>query len=458
MTGNGIERISMVDKSKLSGEHYFESLIEEGYKTGLLNDQDIERIQLMCLELIAEKTKRYTSGDSSSVRVEVAENIMRSNFYTVGIFLKSFSVPDDAIRSLKETSITKLYYLGRELIKTKLQSAKYFHSVILKNRIKTYNYTYTSTIVDGIIGFFKIYDADFDSHEIHITADYPLCNPVVDLAGIEFIQKYLESVHFENIFCKCFSNETIHHLLCGYDNQYKDLIFNLFEQVLTAAIGCMLAGTEVRSLTVSRHHLKLLENIFLQKSRGEILDEIIKAYQKLVQEINLTSPLVQKYIEKALPLLAANIDHALKINRLESVFYEPQYIKMHSNIYFSFGHKMDDRNYRCMIDEIMSCRFISDKINMIKEKIHSLADLEDALLDAEFNEEEMSAVLKELDLTEIAALAKRHPYRADIEAIELSEPEQRLRLCLDQHILSLPREKQSEIAKLITVLECDKEE
>ena len=40
-----------------------------------------------------------------------------------------------------------------------------------------------------------------------ITADYPLYNNLIGkLEGIEFIEKYLESLYYENEFCKAIPN------------------------------------------------------------------------------------------------------------------------------------------------------------------------------------------------------------------------------------------------------------
>jgi hypothetical protein len=113
---------------------------------------------------------------------------------------------------------------------------------------------------------------------------------------------------------------------------------------------------------------------------------------------------------------------------------------------------MEDEKYRDIINEIIRCRFISDKIAIIKSDIKSLADLEDLFFDANLTAEEINAVLKELDIAEIAALAKRHPYKIEFEAIDLSETEIAFRLCLNKYILSLSQEKQSLITIAISML------
>lgn len=442
-----IEKYSTIDRSKLDEEFYFQSLLEKAYHCNMLTDTDIEFIQYGCLELLAYRTERYNSGDSSSVSVEVAENIMKSNLYTIGIWLKSFSCTDDAVATLKKVKSSKLYDCGRERITSKINAAKQIFMMTMKNKIDTDNYTYNSTVVDGIKGFFKIYNPDYEAHEIHITADYPLCNPIRNLAGIEFIEKYLESIYYENMFCRYFSADDIRHLLYGYDEGYCDLIFNIFEQVLTTAIGCELVDSDVISLNITKAQLEYLYAALLNKSDEEIHSLILNASKNLYCDLNFTSIPLQKYIEKCLPGITSAVCHSIKENTLDKVFIVKQYPEYNPHIQFSFGEKMDDELYRKIIDEIMNCRCLSDKLAIIKDNIHSLCDMEDLLIDAELSENEVMAVLFELSLFEIAALAKRHPYKSEIEAIDYSESEINLQSCLHNYISSQNSKDQEQISR-----------
>ncbi|MEG6616183.1 DUF6179 domain-containing protein [Peptococcaceae bacterium 1198_IL3148] len=45
--------------------------------------------------------------------------------------------------------------------------------------------------------------------------------------------------------------EDIHHLLYGYHEGYGDLLINIFEHVLTAAVGCMFANGSVTKVTLN---------------------------------------------------------------------------------------------------------------------------------------------------------------------------------------------------------------
>jgi hypothetical protein len=457
-----IERINVINRNKLDEIFYFQSIIEEAYNCKLLTEADIERIQYQCLELLAYKTERYNGGDSSSVRIEIAESIMKSNLYTIGLQLKSFQNTDDAVEALKKTKVSELYDSGRECIETKLRAARHIYMLISRNKINTENYAYNATIEKGIKYFFKIYRPDYAAHETppamdYPIIDYPLCNPIKHLVGIEYVQKYLESLYCENMFLRCFSSDDIHHLLCGYDEGFRDLLMNIFEQVLTTAIGCKLAGIDAKGLNIFENKIEYLYGILSRKSNEEISGMILKVNEDLQYELSLKSISLQRYMEKSLMTFISSVCNAVKENTLDRVFISPKYPDRNSKIYFSFGEKMDNEQYRVIIDEIKQCCYLSDKIAIIKSRIQSLGDLEDLFLDADLSQCEIVAVLNELDITEIAALAKRYPLKSDIEAVDLRKSETELSSYLHNFIITQPRTKQERIKKLISLIDYDQQ-
>lgn len=327
-----------------------------------------------------------------------------------------------------------------------LKTTKTIHAQICKRLLDTENVFYRSTIVDGIKGFFKQYDPDFGAHEIHITADYPQFNLIDKLAGIEFIQNYLIALYHENAFCLHFSAKDIHRLLCGYEEEYQELIFNIYEPVLTAAIGCVISATDAHRLNLTQTSLSVLNGILIGKTEPEIKSIVLKAFDTLKQMFSLSKSLKQ-YIDNSLPIITARITTAMQQQVLESVFITPKNTGKNPTIYFSFGERMDDEQYRQMIREIMQCRFLKDKIAIIKEQVHSLIDFEEVLLDAALTQKEVMRILQELSLPEIASLSKKYSYKPAVEAVELREQEQQLTTCLHNYLVALPREQQDLIAK-----------
>ncbi len=448
-----IEKRHIIDSNNLSGEAYFTSVLQEAYNCGLLNDSDIENLQLECIRFLAYKCERYNSGDSSSIRVETAESIMKSNLYTMGLYLKSLPDADYAASELKAGRIQEMYQKGRGLINDRLRAAKDIYRLVQKNRLKTPDYTYNATLGDNGIGsFFKSYNPDYEAHEASASIDYQLCNPVTDLEGVEFIQKYLGNLFLENEFCRSFAAEDIHCLLCGYDMGYKDLLINIFEQVLIGTLGCALVNRSVVRLYISKEDV-----LSLQKKLSEYDDQLIalelrKAAEKVQEELNIANPSLRIYIAKSMPKITSNIICAVRTYTLAKTFVSAVNPDLKHRISFLSGKKMDDEDYRKLIAELLVCRYSSDKLALIKEKIKSFGDFEDVLFDAQLSEEEITLAFGILGDVELAALIKRHPYKSGIQAVDLSEAEQTLRLYLYNYVDKLTADRQEQISEIMNSL------
>ncbi|MBS4536306.1 hypothetical protein GOQ29_11820 [Clostridium sp. D2Q-14] len=445
-----IEKSHIVDSNNLSGEFYFTSLLREAYKCGILYDSDVENVQMQSIKLLSYKSERYNNGESSSIRVEVAESIMKSNLYTIGLYLKSLPDVDCAAEELKKVNIFDMYKKGRKIINAKFHTAKHMYKLNKKNKLTTFNYTYNATLSENGIGiFFKSYDPDYEAHECPASIDYQLFGPVNDLAGVEFIQKYLENLYYENEFCKNFATGNIHNLLYGYDEGYKDLLINIFEQVLISALGCSLANCNIFNLNISKMDIQYLYNEFSKYDDYTFTLKITEATEKIFEELNITSIRLQRYIKQSLSKLIPDMFSAFKTKTLEKVFISPINPKLEPKVHFRASVKMNDNDYRKLIDELSICRYSSDKLALVKKKVKSFDDLEDILLDVQWTEEEIISIFDNFRDIEVAIMIKRHPFNSNVEATDLSESEQMLRLCLKKYIDQLTLSRQKQISQMV---------
>lgn len=448
---NSLDRVKIIESSHLSAEFYFQSLLEEAYGKGLLSDSDIERVQLECFDLLAYKTERFNNGDSSSIMVEKAQSLMASNLFTIGLWLKTYPTPEDAVEALREIKIKELYQKGCKRIDTMLLSAKTIYQMLLKQRIDTKNQCYLDTIIGGINGFFKLYHPEFAAQEIHITADYQVFSPMPKLDGIEFISAYINALYYENLFCSHFASEDIHHLLCGYAKDYSKLFINIYEFVLTSAIGCLIAGTDARVLCMSAAAAQYLKELFTKKPAEETHIILQEAFAELQSSLELSGGL-NRYVQSSLPAIESKIRLTARQQTLDQVFFVSAYPENDPIIQICFGEKMEDEAYRRMLDEMSQCRDSAGRIAILHEHIHSLADLEDALLDAKLTDAETQAVLHDLDLAEIAALSKRHPPLSALDVLDIPPPEQKLIKNLHDFISALPIHQQEQMTKVIDAI------
>ena len=96
----------------------------------------------------------------------------------------------------------------------------------------------------------------------------------------------MSALFYENLFCLYFSPDNIHHLLCGYEEDYQELLINIYEPVLTSAIGCVLAGTDARMLDLSGYGAEYLNRFFVGKTKAGIL-AAIEEIKAILYELSL---------------------------------------------------------------------------------------------------------------------------------------------------------------------------
>ncbi|NLK95786.1 MAG: hypothetical protein GX275_11485 [Clostridiales bacterium] len=419
-----ISKISYINRDRLNDELYFQSLVNEGYKLKLISEIKVEEIKINTFRILKEKVSSFTGGNSSSVPSEVAENILKSVLFTIGIELKSFINPDDALKEIIEKDLLKVYNHGREKLELMIKDAKRNYRNLLINKLDSENITYNETINYGIQGFFKLYNPEYSAHEIHITADYPVINNIDNLLGIEFISKYIKSIYLENKFCNYFNTSDIHYLLLGYEKEYKNLIINIFEIVITNALGCVLLKKNPMRLNINGRENELLYKSLLKDSKEEVNSKVLSSWKELISILKIEDKDLIFYVEKAIPYIADNIYVSVKNKTLNKRFIEFSNYE-NEEICFDFGEKIDNEKYAAIVSEIIDCRCIIDKVKLFKSEFKSLGDYEEAIMDSELTLEEAFAVFKELDSIHIAALAKKYEIFTGIDLLYLSYKEEK---------------------------------
>ncbi len=169
-----------IKSEMLNQKYYFQSLIEQACYCGLLSDKELSAVQTDLLLILAEQTDKWCRGESSSIPTEKAQDIMSSILFVIGIQLKLYQNPEQAIDILKSEPLKLIFENGLKLVRRKMSVSRHLQKSILDNLLDTPNVYYRATIADGINGFFKLYRPQFAAHEIHITADYIETNAAKD--------------------------------------------------------------------------------------------------------------------------------------------------------------------------------------------------------------------------------------------------------------------------------------
>ena len=405
---NEIIKESRIREENLSGEQYFLSLLNEAFAVGEIDEGELMQIQADAVERFSEKARSYTHGESSSVRTEDAEIIMSSVLYTVGVYLKSLPTPIDAVSALRRESFRDLYMLGRKKIGVKLATIKKIAEFLAQNAPKSRAIYYRQATKKLSARFFSLYNPDFAAHDAAVLPDYPLLVPVCDLVGVEYMQKYLEGLYSETQLLRLFSPITVDTLLYASNNEYPEAPDNILRPVFLAALGSVLTGKDVLSL-MGGADIPLLYDIFDGKSKAEILATLQSATTRLLENLHIGSPSLARYLHSALPDISAEILSAIETKTLHMLFLSPVKRDPKDRSLFRFGTRMDDDLYSSLIAALESTEDFSERHKIIKEKIHSMYDLEDVLTDIPFSEKETATVLSALKENEWAFLAKKHP-------------------------------------------------
>lgn len=449
---NNLEKQPRIDRKNLDESDYFQSVLQESYRLNLLSVAEYENIQVQSIQLLAKQVQRYTGGESSSLRVETAQNIMQSIYYIIGIYLKSFPDAEKCLAVLKQKPLRELHQHGKMIIAEQLKIAKQLLIKIQCDGFITDNQAYNDTIQDGIPPFFSDYDAQFAAHDTPASIDYPLCNDKINLVGIEYVLNYLETLCLENKFLNLFSIHAIYRLLQGFNNHYKDLLINIFELVLTNALACVWVNKNSVQLNIEPVEREYLKEKLLKLSSVELTNHLHKALVQLCEELDISDHLLQKHMTEIIPDLSARLKNSLENNSLESIFIS---FKEHQlqPVLFQEGTKMDDKLFRSIVEEIKDCRYVSDKITIIQTEIHSISDLSDILGGYCIFNDEFRAIFESLGDMELALLLKMLPTDNTIDPdIHFTENEKdwhdRLNTFLDQ--LDLNRQKR--IRKLVETI------
>jgi hypothetical protein len=417
---NQLEKNNMINENSLDPGFYFQSLLQEVCNKHLLSDHQIERIQLEVVELMAKEVERYTNDESSSLLLEKAQELLQSITYSIGVYLKEISDIDYKINLLMSEKIMILFYRGMDSVAAIKSKSWSLLQDLQKNRLKLNNYAYEDTIITGVPEFFHDYNIEFGAHELRGSIDYQLSNAVEGLLGVEYILEYLNRFTLENKFLKHFPEETVNILLLGFDKEAEHMLINIFELVLTNALGCELLGQNIVTLGIHESDLLWLQNNLEKLSYEKLQEKMKNAFDNVVTQLEL-EPEVIPYANAAISEITKRLMNNLKMHTLGRIFVSFAHKEIEAEI-FEDGIPMEDEQLRELIDRIRDGNDITHKVAMIKETVHSIADLME-LLEECFYEDEYLEVFHLLSETERSILKMNIQMDAGIEGLEDFEPE-----------------------------------
>lgn len=431
-----------IQPQQLSPKDYFRSLTAAALDCGLLTESRIGQMYAELPALLAALAERQTQGQSSSVSVETAESLAGSVMFVLGVQLKSYPAPEQAAQALQTETMETLFTKGLSAVRRKMAVARHLQRRIADNLLHTPNVFYRATAIDGINGFFRLYQPQFAAQLVHITLDYPILSGRPPLDGIECIEAYLRDLEIENSFCVLFDAQDIHNLLCGLTRDYRSCPMNLFEPVLLSALGLMLCGRSPRRLDLTEADVAHIARILEHKSAADIQTLLENALSALAGQLPLPLRL-SGYAARCFPFVAADLAEAAKLHTLHARFLVPKAEENEPQLTVSYGETMADEAYKKLLEGVLQAENSDEKIRLIVSAVHSLADLTEIVSDAALDGEEMKQLVTLLPPAAFAALLMQYPNDDFLER----ESEQRLYCALQHRKAALTDKERQELMR-----------
>lgn len=267
--------------------------------------------------LLAVQTGKYTMGDSTSVTVETAQDLLCSLWYTLMLTMEESGLSYDRLLT---DDLLPLVKQGQALLMRKVEQAKQLWNAVCQTAPAIPNSFYWEAI-QGVESFFQYYDIYFFAHQRPLDFSYPLINqPPDSLHGISYVEVYLQNLLEENILMNQFDHKLVVRLLESTVPDYQELYLNLCEQPLINAFGRAILGKSILSLDISEQ-----ERLQIMASLAGMGTEEMRAYfcviiDSLCDKLNKKDAFTRTYLAELSNELASRLVAAASAGDLSRIF------------------------------------------------------------------------------------------------------------------------------------------
>lgn len=235
---------------------------EEILQTGLYGMEEL-------LPVLAVLTRKFTSGESSSVSYERARHLMEGILYTLRIYEKEGSLVGG-----RKPDASEAWRIGQELLTRRMREVKERYQTLCGTFRDYGNRNLRDTFGMALPGFLERYDQKYAPQETIITMDYPVLSKTSGVTGILAIDQYLDAIAAEQNFLQRFPEEYVKGILMRFQKDYQSQFFNLGRIVLRHLLGCMLIEKRLGETSVEEDYIALRE-LVEQNTEEELRQQLL---------------------------------------------------------------------------------------------------------------------------------------------------------------------------------------
>ena len=153
---------------------YTINILKWGYLNKKFSENFILSIQQDIGSLLNKTIQKYCGNSSTSVTVEVGEQLLESIYYTMDANFRDDFNMDKYIELFKQNSIEVIFKMGEQKLKDLFEETKQIYNRVCQNKYNTEVIAYNNTLLKEFGNFFDIYDMKFNAQDIKISVDYTL--------------------------------------------------------------------------------------------------------------------------------------------------------------------------------------------------------------------------------------------------------------------------------------------
>lgn len=284
-----------------------------------LDERGEAALQAGLYRLLEKRVRYMTMGDSTSVRAETAEELLKSIIYALELYARESGLPRSALLA---RDICDVYDDAIDVLEREKARAKALYERALAYVPPVGNRSYNDTL-KGLGLFFRRYDPRVMAHDIPCDIDYQLCIPVDErLQGVSYVLEYLQRLLYEQAFLARLDGERVKRLLYKYCPDPAEQLINLCEPAIVNAIGASMAGLSVSRLEVPASAGARLAKTIANTDAATVGAKAERASEAVCDALALCEACCRDYVEYVARALCPRLTAAAQNGDLSRVFID----------------------------------------------------------------------------------------------------------------------------------------